>query len=541
MSQTFDAVVVGSGAGGAPLACRLAEAGWKVLLLERGRAWQRDEFDRDEIEWCRRDRFVPSPRTDPHTRRHDEGQRATPTTDGWISTVLGGGTVHMGAYFLRAHEDDAKQATRCGADGGHTALDWAVPFADVARFYPLVEKELGVSGAPGWEANSGMPPLAAHALAAKVDAAAEKLGMTSLPTPRGILTAARPDEDRLACAYRQLCASYGCPNDARASMAATYLRRAGKTNNLTVWTESLATKVLAGENNRARGVEVVSRTTGARQEVTSKVVVVAGGAIESARLLLLSGPSFNPQGQVGKNLWFSLFVEVSGVFDKGAHDDVTDLMAGSPFLNRTVNWGTRLKKDVAAQAGVDRTGMFEVAFVHDNPIHRAERVATESGRLLWGSGLKAALSKSFRDGRTVILEGFGESLPHAGSYVDLDPTFKDRHGLPAARITHWHHPRDTKVAQQMAKDGSALLHAMRASDVRVTRAMSETLVLQGGTCRFGADPKNSVTDPDGALHGMKNVYVSDGGALPSSLAAPATLSILANSLRIADRIIARER
>ena len=96
--STFDAVVVGSGAGGAPLACRLCEAGWKVLLVERGKAYQRADFDRDEIEWSRRDRFVPSPRTDPHTRRSDEGQRAGLTTDGWISTVLGGGTVHMGAW-----------------------------------------------------------------------------------------------------------------------------------------------------------------------------------------------------------------------------------------------------------------------------------------------------------------------------------------------------------------------------------------------------------------------------------------------------------
>ena len=69
MSTSFDAVVVGSGAGGSPLACLLCEAGWKVLLVERGRAYQKSDFDRDEIEWCRRDRFVPSPKTDPHTRR----------------------------------------------------------------------------------------------------------------------------------------------------------------------------------------------------------------------------------------------------------------------------------------------------------------------------------------------------------------------------------------------------------------------------------------------------------------------------------------
>jgi choline dehydrogenase-like flavoprotein len=543
MTATFDAVVIGSGAGGSPVACRLAEAGWKVLLVERGRAHQRGDFDRDEIEWCRRDRFVPAPRTDPHTRRSDEGQRAALTSDGWISTVLGGGTVHMGAYLLRAHPDDAKQATRVAAQGedrGHAALDWAVPFADVARFYDVAERDLGVSGGKG----SGLPPLAAHALSARVDAAAQRLGMSSTPTPRGILTAARPDDDRLPCAYRQLCASYGCPNDAKSSMPATYLRRAQKTGNLTVWTEALATKIVRdGTTKKAAGVQVRRLGDLTEQTVSAGVVVVACGAIESARLLLLSGDGFNVQGQVGRNLWFSLFVEVAGFFDKDKHADVPDLMGGSPFINRTVRIDGTLSEGEKKTARVDRTGMFQVGFHHDNPIHRAERVATESvaGRLLWGSELKKALLKDFRGGRRVILEGFGEMLPHAGTYVDLDPDVRDRFGLPVARMTVWHHGRDKRIAEQMQKDGTALLQAMGADDVRVWRSMSETTVLQGGTCRFGDDPKTSVCDRDGALHGTGNVFVVDGGALPSSLAAPTTLTIVANSLRVADRLLARGR
>ncbi len=540
---TFDAIVVGSGAGGAPLACRLCEAGWKVLLVERGRAYQKTDFDRDEIEWCRRDRFSPSPKTDPHTRRADEGQRAGITADGWISTVLGGGTVHMGAYLLRAAVDDMRQGTRLSSssDRGHSALDWAVPHADFARFYDVAERELGVSGGKG----SGLPFLAANGLALKVDSAAHKVGLTSTPTPRGILTAARPDDDRLPCAYRQLCASYGCPNDAKSSMPATFLRKAQRTGNLTVWTETLATKlVLDATTRRATGV-VVRKLAGPSDEtVSARVVVVAAGAVESARLLLLSGDGFDRNKQIGRNLWFSLFVEVSGFFDKDKHADVTDLMAGISFLNRSVAVDRTLHEDIQKDAKVDRTGMFQASFVHDNPIHRAERVATETrgaGKLLWGKDLKRALHKEFRGGRRVILEGFGEQLPHPGMYVDLDPEVKDRHGLPVARMTVWHHGRDQRVAAQMQKDGTALLSAMGADDIRVVRPLSETTVLQGGTCRFGDDEKSSATDRDGALHGVKNVYVSDGGALPSSLTVPTTLTIVANSLRIAERLIAREK
>jgi len=529
MSRTFDVVVIGSGAGGAPVAERLARAGAKVLLVEKGKAYTRADFDRDEIEWCRRDRFVPSPTDDPHTWRNDEGKRAFPTTNGWISTVLGGGTVHMGAYLLRAHPDDARQASRLGSPAGHTALDWAVPFDDVARFYPTAEEELGVSGAPGGK----MPPLAAHSLSTKVDAAAKKLGLPSIPTPRGIISEARPDDDRLACAYRQLCASYGCPNDAKSSMIATYLRRGQRSGNLVVETETMATRLERDAAGKVARVHLKSRANG-DEVVGAGRVVLACGAIESARLLLLSGEGFNPGGQVGKNLWFSLFVEVTGFFARDAHADVKDLMYGSPFLNRTVLQGGHLSPERQKEAGVDRAGTLQIGFVHDNPIHRAERVATEGQGLLWGEGLKRALDRAFNQGRQVVVEGFGESVPHPGAYVDLDDNARDRFGLPAARITYFHHPRDQKVAAEMGRAGKALLEGMGAVDVNVTRRMSQTLVLQGGTCRFGNDEKTSVTRPDGRVHGVDNLYVTDGGALPSSTAVPTTLTIVANALRVAE-------
>jgi choline dehydrogenase-like flavoprotein len=540
---TFDAVVVGSGAGGAPLACRLCEAGWKVLLLERGRAYVRSDFDRDEIEWSRRDRFLPSTRTDPHTRRNDEGKRAVVTRDGWISTVLGGGTVHMSGFFPRAHAEDARQATRLDAAGerAHEALDWAVPFSELAPFYDAAERELGVSGAKG----SGLPPLAVHPIAQVVDAAAAALKLPTMPTPRGILSVARPEEERLPCAYRQMCGSYGCPNDAKSSMPATYIRRAAKTGRLTVWTEAVATRVLLDESKKkATGVQVRRIDTGVDEMVTAGVVVVAGGAIESARLLLLSDKALDPHAQIGKHLWFSLFVELSGFFSREKHGAIAELMTGSPFINRSIRVDGVLSKEEQAAAKVDRGGMLHAGFTHDNPIHRAERVATETlsdGKLLWGRAFKQELRRQFREGRQIILEGFGELTPHLGSRIDLDPDVRDRFGLPVARITQWHHPRDRRVAAQIAKDGQALLSAMGAEDIRVLRSLGTTTPLQGGTCRFGLDPRTSVTTPAGHLHAVDNVYVTDGGSLPSSLTVPPTLTIIANSLRIAAGIIATQR
>lgn len=529
MSDSFDVVVIGSGAGGAPAAERLASAGAKVLVVERGPFYQRDDFDRDEIEWCRRDRFVPSPRTDPHMRRSDEGQRAVVTSDGWISTVVGGGTVHMGGYLLRADADDARQRTRLDAVGGHTALDWAVPFAELERYYAAAEQELGVSGGR----KDLLRALADHPLAKKVEAAAKARGLPCIPTPRGILSEPRPGDDRRSCDMNDLCASYGCPSDAKAAMGPTYLRRGQKAGNLTLWPETRALELVAtGDKKAAEGVRVFKKGEGERL-VKARAVVVACGAIESARLLLLSGEPFG-RGPVGKNLWFSLFVEATGFFDASKHGD--GVLSGSPFLNRTVMPGGHLP--AGRREKLDRTGTLQLGFVHDNPIHRAERVATEGG-LLWGRELKEKLHRYFTGGRAVVVEGFGESLPHAGAYIDLDPQKRDSLGKPAARITYFHHPRDTEVAAEMAKDARALLEHMGADDVRLTRPLAETTVLQGGTCRFGASPKDSVIDPTGALHGVSNVFVSDGAALPSSCAVPITLTIVANALRTAEHVKAK--
>ncbi len=531
MSAAYDVVIIGSGAGGSPVAERLASAGAKVLLVERGRRFVREDFDRDEIEWCRRDRFVPSPRSDPHMRRDDEGARATPSTDGWISTVVGGGTVHMGGYMLRAHDDDARQAARVQGVEGQSALDWPIPFRELARHYEAAERELGVSGAPY---EGAMPPLADHPLGLRVDEAAKANGMSCRKTPRGILTAPRPGDDRRVCSYHDLCASYGCPEDAKASMTATYLRRAERSGNLTLWPNTRALALIPSPDNKsAAGVRVLKQGEG-QLDVKARVVVVACGAIESARLLLLSGGPFASE-QVGKNLWFSLFVEASGFFDKAKHGAVEQLMAGSPFLNRTLMQGGHLSAARAKAAGVDRTGTLQMGFVHDNPIHRAERVATEGG-LLWGAKLKQELVRAFTGGRTVVVEGFGESLPHPGAYVDLDPHTRDPFGKPSARITYSHHPRDSVVAREMAKDARAVLLSMGADDIRVTRALDETTVLQGGTCRMGTSPADSVVGPDGCMHGLTNVFVSDGGALPSSTTVPITLTIVANALRTSEHI-----
>src|SRR5713101_318966 len=101
MEPVYDAVVIGSGAGGGPLAARLSQAGWNVVLLEKGPFRQREEYPLDEVASLWRDFFVPSLADEPHMLVQVGNPLPQPTFMGWIGNSVGGGTVRMGGFFYR--------------------------------------------------------------------------------------------------------------------------------------------------------------------------------------------------------------------------------------------------------------------------------------------------------------------------------------------------------------------------------------------------------------------------------------------------------
>ena len=119
-AEIFDACVIGSGAGGGAIAWKLAHAGLRVLVLERGPHYQARDFFHDELAVCRRDYFVPNPSRDPHLISRD-GKPAERSAEGWIACCVGGGTVHMSGYFFRMHRDDFR--------------DWPISYQQLEPFY----------------------------------------------------------------------------------------------------------------------------------------------------------------------------------------------------------------------------------------------------------------------------------------------------------------------------------------------------------------------------------------------------------------------
>jgi choline dehydrogenase-like flavoprotein len=543
MSDSVDVVIVGSGAGGAPVAFELARAGAKVVVLEKGRALAPEEMIHDEIRVCRRNLFVPFVHDEPHTIRVGHEPTGERTSEGWTANVVGGATVHFSGYFFRMHPIDMRLRSTLGAIEGAATADWPISYDDLEPHYARVEREIGISGQahahPFEEPRSTaypLPPLPADPIAAKIDDAAARLGYHTFPTPRAILS--QPYGGRAACMQCSLCGSYACEMGAKSSMAVSLLPAAVLTGRCEIRPRSMAVEVSVNPDGKVSGVVYLDASR-QRRFIAARCVVLACSALESARLLLMSRSArfssglANTNGLVGKNLVFSGMGRGQALFRRKR---LATPIERFPFVQRSMQ---DFYFNETSVEGVRKGGTILFDWAHANPIFTAERMANDHGKLLWGKALKDLLRRDAGGARRLQFETFSEYLPTAGTFMDLDPDVKDHWGLPVARITEKRHPQDHVASAMLVDRGMALLRELRPDDWSALELRGVTRFLQGGTCRFGTDPESSVLDPSCRAHEVPNLYVTDGSFLPSSGGVPITLTILANAFRVAGRIAER--
>jgi choline dehydrogenase-like flavoprotein len=523
LKNEFDAVVIGSGAGGGPLAATLAKAGMKVLILEKGPHHKREQFIHDEIGIVRRDFFLPALIDDPHTLIRPGEEKSERSHLGWIAQCVGGGTVHMAGYFYRLHPDDFRVRSKYGAF--EEVADWPFPYDELEPYYTKVEQEIGVSGKAGVNRFEGprskpypMPPLGEHPMVEWFDDASRKLGLNAFPSPRAI--ASRDFGNRKACAYCDFCGSYGCETGAKSSTLESVIPEALATGNAEVRARCMVRHV------SATGCVYIDEH-GAEHRVRAKIVVVACSAVESARLLLLSGVA-NSSGLVGRHLQFSASSSGRGHWRYGKNDDV--LKFKHPFMERSF-------QDFYFLPDGSKGGTLRFGFPHANPIFTAWRLAHEGPSTRWGAILKQKIKEWYHEFRAVEFEAFHDFFPNKSTFVDLDPDIKDRWGLPAARV-HLDEPKlHEQVGEFLRKKGCEILAAAGADEVEAGAAGATTPHLVHGTCRAGNDSKTSVLNKYCQSHDLPNLFVTDGSFMPTSGGVPTTLTIMANSYRVGDYIV----
>ncbi len=542
--EAWDAILVGSGAGGGPLSLSLAEAGLRVLVLEKGPRIAREDYRPDEIEVAHNGLFWPTLEEDPHTVVTRRTTEPTRTQLGWIASCVGGGTVHMGSFLYRFLPDDFRMRSRFGPYA--ELADWPYPYEELEPYYLRAEREVGVAGEAGVSPFEGprsgpypLPPLDSHPLAESLHQICHDRGLHPFPTPRGINS--RPYGGRPACAYCQVCTGYGCRVGAKGSSQEALLPRAEATGRCEIRAGCMVRRITLGRDGRARGC-LYTDPEGREIEVRARIVCICCSAVESARLLLLSsGPLFpdgigNDYGLVGRHLQFHGVTMGEGLLPMGLDPS----LAGYPnnFLGTSVLDHYLLPEGVS---DLPKGGVLRFDLSEPTPVGAAQLLASEGEDLLWGMDLKLALRRRYREHRAIHLEVFHDFLPNRHTRVTLDPEIVDRWGLPVARI-HLDLPSHHRVAGQWLLDrGLEVLDSLGAVDVRATTLGGTSSYLVHGTCRAGHNPRSSVIDSDCRVHGVPNLYVVDGSFMPTSGGAAPTLTILANSFRTADRILERGR
>ncbi len=525
-----DAIIIGSGAGGGPLALVLSQAGLEVLVLEKGPRFDREHYARGP-NGLPPAALIPSIESDPHTVVTRKTRTPIPTQLGWIACCVGGGTVHMGGYFYRFHRDDFRMRRRFGARPleGVELVDWPYGYDELEPYYSRAEWEIGVAGQATADPLEGprsrpypLPPVNVHPFAVPLEEACCKRGLQPFPTPRAI--ASRPYRGRPACVYCSVCAGLGCPVGARGSSQEALLPRAEATGRCEVRPQSMVREITVNRAGRVTGC-VYLDADGREHEAPAKIVCLSASAIESARLLLLSrSPRFpdglaNGSGRVGRHLQFHGVTMGEARFPP---DRLPGKLLRHPliFLGRSVSDFYYLPKGISPLA---KGGMLRFGKTPQRITGLDENVPRESDQGL------------------LCCEVFHDFLPNVDTWMELDSEVRDRWDLPVARI-HLDRPGHHVVAGRWVLERAfEIFTDLGAETLQAIDIGGTSSYLVHGTCRAGSDPRTSVLNGFCQAHQVPNLFVVDGSFMPTSGGAAPTLTILANSFRTAEHIVERWR
>lgn len=541
----WDAIVVGGGAGGGVVACVLAEAGQTVLLIERGpadsvaRAMPRDHLRNQRLSAHGHN---AGPDIDGHPRvlvdakgrenvlrPHEAGYQNN-------AAAVGSGTVVYGAQAWRFHPDDFRMASRYGVPAGSSLADWPFAYEDLAPYYERAEWELGVAGHPDGlpsprRRDFPMPPFPGFASRAALTRGARTLGLSTVIPP--LLVNSVPRDDRPACAQCGSCVGFACLVDAKNGTQNTVIARALATRRCRLVTSATVTRVDTDARGAVTGVTAVdaAKPGAAPVKARARKVVLCAGAIETARLLLLSATASAPDGlgnasgMVGRNLQGHFSPMVYGRFAEPVYDPRGP---GVTIATCDYNHGN---------PGVIGGSMIADDFIMLPIIFWKRALPPDAPR--WGAAGKAAMRDHYR--HVARLYGPVQEIPNPDCRVTLDPKVRDRFGLPVARLSGTVHPETVRTAGFIRERATDWL---RASGAVETWSAPLLPVLsagqhQAGTCRMGTDPATSVTDAFGRVRGLENLFIADGSLHPTNGGFNPVLTILALAYRVADGILER--
>ena len=561
--KTYDAIIVGSGAGGGMSAYVLANAGLKVLLLEAGPMYDPAK-NVMQLKWP-----YESPRRGASTKFRNFGDfdaayggwelDGEPYThkdgtkfDWFRSRMLGGRTNHWGRISLRFGPKDFKHKSVDGLGD-----DWPIGYDDVAPYYDKVDQLIGVFGSkenlPNDPDSIFLPPPKPRLHELFIKDAGTALNIPVIPSRLSILT--KPiNKERGACFFCSQC-SRGCTVYGDFSSSSVLVKPALNTGNVDVIANAMAREVLTDASGKATGISYVSKDDMQEYEVTAKVVVLAASACESARLLLNSKSSNHPNGLANS----------SNVVGKYLHDSTGSAMGG--FLPKLVGrkrynedgvggmhvytpwWLDNKKLDFARGYHIEYWGgMGMPGYGFGFGMQGTNgKYPGRDGKQKQAGGYGASLKDDYRYfyGATFGMAGRGEAIAREDNYCEIDPTTVDKFGIPVLRFHYKWSEHEVKQAKHMQSTFEEIIHEM-GGIVTWGKSNEENdygleapgrIIHEVGTTRMGDDKNKSVLNKFNQAHDCKNLFVMDGGAFVSQADKNPTWTILALAMRASEYLI----
>ena len=561
--KQYDAIIVGSGAGGGMAAYVLANAGLKVCLLEAGANYD------PAINSLQLKNPWESPRRGASTKFRPFGDfdgcyhgwdiEGEPFThapgdkwEWWRARMVGGRTNHWGRISLRFGPDDFKHKSIDGLGD-----DWPISYDDVKPFYDKIDKMIGVFGTNEGLRNDPdgffLPPPKPRLHEIFIKNAGNSIGIPVIPSRLSILT--KPiNKERGACFF---CAQCGrsCKVYGDFSASSVLIKPAVATGNVDLVTNAMVREVLTNASNGlATGVSYVSKDDMQEYQVQGKVVILAASACESARLMLNSKSAQHPNG-VGNS---------SNVVGKYLHDSTGASMGGylPQLLGRkryneggvggmhvyTPWWGDNKKLDFARGYHIEYGGgMDQPGYGIGMGIQGQNGKVSINGKTKEAGGYGASLKEDVRYlyGASVGMAGRGEALALASNFCEIDPNVVDKFGIPVLRFNTKYSEQEVNQAKHMKESFREIMHKMGAvitwgddtADNQFGLANPGNIIHEAGTVRMGDDKKTSALNKWSQAHDCKNLFNVDGGQFVSQGDKNITWTILALSMRASEYIV----
>lgn len=580
----YDAIVVGSGAGGGMAAYVLSTAGLKVLMLEAGRAYDpAKETPMFNLPKEAPLRGAPTPEKpfgfydatidggwqvpgEPYTQGSDDPKREFRW---WRARMLGGRTNHWGRISLRMGEYDFKPYSRDGL-----GFNWPISYQDLAPYYDKTEMLIGVYGSnEGLENTPNSPegvllpapkPRAYELLTKK---AGESLDIPVIPAHLSILSEKLDHENippklfpgnelaqkvtrdsmrsRAACFWATDCIR-GCSIKANFQSTTVLIPPALATGNLDIVTDAMVREVTLNERGLADGVIYIDKVTKQEKRAKARVVVVAASAAESSRIFLNSKSNLFPDGLAnGSGLVGRYLMDTVGAGVGAQIPMLEDLPPhnedGASAMHMYIPWW-KYQEQARGELNFSRGYHVELYGGRRMPSYGSFHGFERFTQGAYGVELKEAIRRYY--GSFLWFEGRGEMIPNDDCFLEIDKTKVDDWGIPVPKF-HWKWgQQELDQAAHMHKSIAEIFTAMGGKltspvheDGTKAIANGGTIIHEVGSLMMGDHPNKSVLNQHCQAWEVPNVFVTDGAPFVSNADKNPTLTIMALAWRTCDYIV----